>query len=158
VIEIRQETLGRGTAPQADLAVVSQEIKYSIWTRDLQVNIHNVGSQTAKKIRVTFYEETGTVQTGRGRRKIGELTVPRLSWPMDLEAKSLTVSIPYVPPSTNVIITVVVDESDSIVELCESNNQATRIFAFDLGEIHAPRNRVGEIGGDLTSEIEKGIR
>ena len=68
----------------------------------------------------------------------------------------MTVSIPYVPSRSNVKITVVVDENESIVELCESNNQATRQFAFDLNEIHAPRNRVGEIGGDLTGEIEKG--
>ncbi|MDP6557363.1 MAG: CARDB domain-containing protein [Pirellulaceae bacterium] len=158
VIEVRQENPGRGTTPQADLAVISQEIKYSIWTRDLQVRIHNVGSQAAKKIRVTFYEGTGTVRSEGVRKKIGEVTVPHLSWPLDLAAKSLTVSVPYVPTRSSVPITVVVDERESIVELCESNNLAIRRFEFDLEEIRAPRNRIGEIGGNVTGEILRGIR
>jgi len=158
VIELRQTKPGRGTTPQADLAVISQEIKYSIWTRDLQVTIHNVGSRSAKKFRVTFYEGTDIEQTEQGRKRIGEVTVPHLSWPLDLTAKSLTVSVPYVPTRDHVSITVVVDERESIEELCESNNRAIRRFEFDLSEIRAPRDRIGEIGGNVTGEIERGIR
>ena len=153
VIEIRQTKPGREAALYADLAVISQEIKYSIWTRDLQVTIHNVGSRSAKKFRVTFYE--GNKQNSK---KIGEVAVPHLSWPLDLTAKLLTVSIPYVPTRSRVPITVVVDESESIEELCESNNRAIRRFEFNLNEIRAPRNRIGEIGGNVTGEIERGIR
>ena len=120
--------------------------------------IHNVGSLTAKKIRVTFYEDSGTERADRGRKKIGEVTVPHLSWPLDLAAKSLTVSVPYVPTRSRVPITVVVDERESIAELCESNNRAIRRFKFDLDEIRAPRNRIGEIGGNVTGEIARGIR
>ena len=149
---------GRGTAPQADLAVISQEIKYSIWTRDLQVTIHNVGARSAKKFRVTFYEGTNTKETEQGRKRIGEVTVPHLSWPLDLATKSLTISVPYVPTRSHVPVIVVVDERESIDELCESNNRAIRTFEFDLNEIRAPRDRVGEIGGNVTGEIKRGIR
>ena len=77
---------------------------------------------------------------------------------MDLAAKSLTVSVSYVPTRSQVPITVVVDERESIEELCESNNRAIRTFEFDLNEIRAPRNRIGEIGGNVTGEIKRGIR
>jgi hypothetical protein len=117
-----------------------------------------VGSRPATKIRVTFYEGTGAKRTDLNRKKIGEVTVPHLSWPEDLAAKSLTVSVPYVPTRSRVPITVIVDEGESIAELCESNNRASRQFEFDLNEIRAPRNRVGEIGGDVTGEIKRGIR
>ena len=55
-------------------------------------------------------------------------------------------------------ITVVIDEANQIPELCESNNEAGRTFNFDLNEVNAPRKRVGEIGGDVTGEIRRGIR
>ncbi len=160
VIDIRQTKPGRGTTPQADLDVIGRQIKYSIWTRDLQATIHNVGSKTAKKFRVTFYEgiDSGNDKTESGRKKIGEVTVPRLSWPMDLAAQTLTVAVEYVPTRSHVPITVVIDEPQIVAELCESNNRATRRFEFNLDEIRAPRNRVGEIGGNLTREIEQGIR
>ena len=78
------------------------------------------------------------------------MTVSHLSWPLDLAAKSLTVSVPYVPTRSRVPITVVIDESQLIGELCESNNRAIRRFEFDLNEVRAPRSRIGE--------IERGIR
>lgn len=86
------------------------------------------------------------------------MVIPQLSWPMDLTAKTLTVGIPYFPTQSQVTLSVVLDESNKIPELCESNNQASRTFEFDLDEIRTPRNRLGEIGGDVTGEIERGIR
>ncbi len=155
IIEIRQTHPGRGTPLLADVAVISSEIKYSIWTRDLQVTLHNVGSKTATKILATFYESD---PSNSESRKIGEMVIPQLSWPMDLTAKTLTVGIPYFPTQSQVTLSVVLDESNKIPELCESNNQASRTFEFDLDEIRTPRNRLGEIGGDVTGEIERGIR
>ncbi len=77
---------------------------------------------------------------------------------MDLTAKTQTIGLHYIPTSSKVTISVVVDELNLIPELCESNNEASRTFEFDLNEIQAPRNRLGEIGGDVTGEIRRGIR
>ena len=155
VIEIQQVQEGWGTPLLADLALVPAEIKYSIWTRDVQTTLHNVGAKSADKIHVTFYESSGP---DTERRKIGAVVVPHLSWPMDLTAKTLTIGLHYIPTSSKVTLSVVVDELNLIPELCESNNEASRTFAFDLEEIQAPRNRLGEIGGDVTGEIRRGIR
>jgi hypothetical protein len=152
-VEIHQTEPGRQADFLADLAVVAAEIRYSIWTRDLEVTIHNVGSRPAESFGVTFYEGAGS-----GGRKLGEVAVVYLSWPMDLEAKSLTISLPYVPVQARVPITVVIDEAGRIEEICETNNRATRMFELDLAEVQAPRNRVGEIGGDVTGEIRRGVR
>ncbi len=153
MIEIRQTAPGRGGSLAADLAVVPDEIKYSIWTRELQATIHNIGSLAAGTFEVGFVESSPS-----GRKLAGVATIPKLTWSEDLESKSMTVAVPYVPQQSNVRITVVIDEVDRINEISERNNTATRRFEFDLEEVNAPRNKVGEIGGDVTGEIEAGIR
>ncbi len=97
----------------------------------------------------------GAPQRGR---KIGQQTIPHLSWPIAFQPQRLTVGVPYVPTQSRVAITVIIDEHERIAEMCESNNHATREFQFDLAEIRAPRNRVGEIGGNVSAEIQRGIR
>ena len=109
VVELRQVEAGRGTQPYADLAVVSSEIKYSIWTRDLQISIHNVGTQSARQFKVTVYEGEGS-----NRQPLGERTVPHLSWPKNFQQQQVTIGIPFVPSRSHVRITVVVDEPDAI--------------------------------------------
>lgn len=137
----------------ADLAVASQEIEYSIWTRELQIVVHNIGTCPARKFTVAAF-----VGDGKDRRRIGERTVSYLSWPENFLPQKLRIGFPWVPSKRHEKVTVVVDAEERIPELLERNNQAARMFDFNLTEIHAPRNRVGEIGGDLSGEIRKGIR
>ena len=160
IVEVRQTQSGRATDLMADPAVVPEEIKYSIWTRDLSATVHNIGSRVATNVRVTFYESDSAGISGKTQtpQKIGETVIPHLSWPMDLSAKSRRVAVPYVPKKTPVTIIVVVDEPDDVEELSETNNRATRLLELTLDDVRAPRNRVGEVGGDVTGEIRRGIR
>ena len=153
IIELRQTKPAPAREALADLAVASQEIKYSIWTRELQVVVHNIGTCPAKRISVkVFVGETSN------RRKIGARTVPHLSWPENFLPQKLMIGFPYVPAESHERISVIVDAENRIPELLEKNNQATRVFEFNLAEINAPRNRVGEIGGNVSAEIQNGIR
>ena len=85
-----------------DLAVVADEIWYLIWNRELEVTIHNVGTAMARQITITFYEETGSQDSTTSPNHIAQVTVPYLSWPMDLEAKSITLSSRYLPKRSDV--------------------------------------------------------
>ena len=158
IVEIRQVERGRGKKPLSDLAVVADEIWYSIWNRELEVTIHNVGTATARQITVGFYEEAGLHGSTSSAKRIAQVTVPHLSWPMDLEAKSITLSARYVPKRSDVFISVVVDEGNQIQEIYERNNTARRRFDFNMAEINAPRKGTGEIGGDVSGEIRRSRR
>lgn len=160
LVEIRQTTQGQAAELLADLAIVPEEIEYSIWTRDLSVTVHNIGSRAVRDVRVTFYEtdEDSTDDPARRGRRVGEAVISYLSWPMDLCAKTQTVAIPYIPTKPSTLLTVVVDESESVDELSETNNRATRLLKLSLDDVRAPRNRLGEVGGDVSDEIRRGIR
>jgi len=156
VVEIKQIEHGRGGKLLPDLAVVADEIRYSIWNRELEVTIHNVGTAMARQITITFYEETGSQDSTPSPNRIAQVTVPYLSWPMDLEAKSITLSSRYLPKRSDVSITVAVDEDNQIPEIYERNNTTTRRFHFDMAELNMPRRATGEIGGDVSVEIRRG--
>ncbi|MEO1997771.1 MAG: CARDB domain-containing protein, partial [Planctomycetaceae bacterium] len=134
--------------------------KYAIWTRDLSVTVHNIGSKAVKNARVTFYETDAdsTDDPVNADRRIGEAVISYLSWPMDPCPKTQTVAVPYIPTEPSISITAVVDESESVVELSETNNRATRLLKLSLDDVRAPRNRLGEVGGDASREIRRGIR
>ena len=160
MVDIHQTRPGQVTGLVADLAVVAEEIKYSIWTRDLSVTVHNIGSKAVRDVRVTFYEGStdSTVTDANTQQKIGEAVVSYLSWPIDLCAKTQTVAVPWLPTKPSTLITVVVDEQKTVDELSETNNRAQRLLTLSLDDVHAPRNRVGEVGGDVSGEIRRGVR
>ena len=112
-----------------DLAVVADEIRHLIWNRELEVTIHNVGTAMARQITITFYEETGSQDSTTSPNHIAQVTVPYLSWPMDLEAKSITLSSRYLPKRSDVSITVAVDEDN---QLYERNNTIPLYADFTL--------------------------
>ena len=85
IVEIRQVERGRGKKPLSDLAVVADEIWHSIWKRELEVTIHNVGTATARKITVGFYEEAGLHDSTSSAKRLAQVMVPHLSWPTDLK-------------------------------------------------------------------------
>ena len=118
-----------------DLAVVADEIRHLIWNRELEVTIHNVGTAMARQITITFYEETGSQDSTTSPNHIAQVTVPYLSWPMDLEAKSITLSSRYLPKRSDVSITVAVDKDNRTPEIYERKNTTTRRFYFDMAEL-----------------------
>jgi len=117
------------------------------------VKIHNIGAKSARKFTVTAYEGAGET-----RNEIGKQTVPHLEWPQGFQSATLTVGFPYVPDHSREIITIVINEGQPFEEICQTNNTATRVFDFNMAELRAPRKRVGEIGGNVSAEIKRGLR
>ncbi|MEC7866131.1 MAG: hypothetical protein VYE00_00680, partial [Candidatus Poribacteria bacterium] len=66
---------------------------------------------------------------------IARVTVPYLSWPMDLETKLITLSSRYLPKRSDVSITVTVDKDNQTPEIYERKNTTTRRFYFDMAEL-----------------------
>jgi len=87
---------------------------------------------------------------------IARVTVPYLSWPMDLETKLITLSSRYLPKRSDVSITVTVDKDNQTPEIYERKKASTRRFHFDMAELNMPRKATGGIGGDVSVEIKRG--
>ncbi len=104
----------------------------SVWEGDIEllkeyhgtyatVVVHNTGTADAEEFKVALYE--GSPESGI---KIGEQLVSRLGWPRDLRPQTIKIGWRYEPSSPKAFFTVVVDPDNSVKEITEENNSATR--------------------------------
>lgn len=122
-IPVTSETCGR----LPDLAISAEDIQllaYDAGDSTITINaaIHNVGTATASAFTVRFYE----FNTLLDEAEVVEIPAG--------DTRSVPITIPMPAPGER-LIQVVVDPLDTIEELDETNNEATRILRVNTGDI-----------------------
>nr|WP_319494010.1 LamG-like jellyroll fold domain-containing protein [uncultured Desulfobacter sp.] len=118
-----------GTQNQPDLSISSQDIQLTDYTlgdtATLQAVVNNQGITAASDVKVQFYE-LGTL--------LGEATLTEI---VAQGTGTATITIPIGTSEGDHLIQVVVDSSDSIPELDETNNAASKIVTWGTPSVNA---------------------
>ncbi|MCA8960187.1 MAG: hypothetical protein KDC38_06720 [Planctomycetes bacterium] len=120
-IRITDENPSAPSDPQAwaDLAVAPEDISYDDLSQMLHVRVHNIGSQASGTCRVAFFEGSTPTGTPNGLTLISSIAAP-----IDLDAKFVDLSFPYIPTTLPGQVAVWVDTNGAVAEITEMNNQA----------------------------------
>ena len=122
-IPVTSETCGK----LPDLAISAQDIQLLAYdagdsTITIDAAIHNIGTATASAVAVRFYE----FNTLLAEAEVVEIPAGDMN--------SVSITIPMPAPGER-LIQVVLDPLDTIEELDETNNEATRILLVNTGDI-----------------------
>jgi len=125
VVEVEQTERGRSATLAPDPGLSARDIRYEQFTYGsggiLLARIHNVGSQPVRNLRVSFYD--GDPEAGG--TPIGDSLIPNIEAPNDLEPRTVTVGVNWVPTQESHEIYVLVDPEDEIGgEITNFNNVA----------------------------------
>ncbi len=122
-----QISLTCGGSEMSDLAISADDIQLLGYdagdsTITIEAAIHNVGTAPASAVTVRFYE----FNTLLGEAEVVEIPAG--------EMRSVPITIPMPAPGER-LIQVVLDPLDTIKELDETNNEATRILLINTGDL-----------------------
>jgi len=110
LIEVEQVERGRRPGPAPDPGLSAEDIRYDDRYGLILARIHNVGSKAVRNVQVAAYEG----EVGAEGVLIGEVVIPNIEAPNDLEPRTVTVGFNWNAGEEPKEIYIVVDPDDEI--------------------------------------------
>ncbi len=116
----------REAGPTPDLAIGERDIEYNTEKAYVMMRVHNIGTAAVEEVPVALYE--GTPEDGN---LIGRGLISHLDWPRTFDAQTIKFGWRYTPDAPEATFTAVVDPSNEVEEIVETNNQVVRVIRFN---------------------------
>jgi hypothetical protein len=123
VVEVSHLRRGAERKLLPDVGISREDITYSSESEQLIVKVHNVGSESARRVKLVVYD--GPVAAGA---EIGRHVIPHIPAPIDLDPKTVRIGFPYDLQDSERTIFAVLDPDSEIDEITDLNNQAHAVI------------------------------
>ena len=124
VVEVNHLRRGAETKLLPDVGISREDITYSSKSEQLIVKVHNVGSESARRVKLVVYDG----DPADAGAEIGRHVIPHIPAPIDLDPKTVRIGFPYNLQGSRHAIFAVLDPDGEIDEITDVNNQAHAVI------------------------------